>query len=140
MPKTEFRVLFTSSCARAVVAIAVILPLSACKDDIPQISASAKAGEAVFGDHCAMCHQVDSSAHSQTAPSLKGVIGRKAGAVGFNFSPAFRKADFVWTPETMSRFLAEPRAVVPDNQMAFYGLDGPEMRSDLVAFLVHHSN
>ncbi len=46
-----------------------------------------------------------------------------------------RNSGIIWTREKLDRYLAAPREVVPDNEMAFFGMADPAMRSDLVEYL-----
>jgi cytochrome c2 len=110
--------------------------LAACSDasNAPVPSESARRGEVVFAQNCAHCHIVQSGKWKD-APSLQNILGRKAGSTSFPYSAAFRQADFVWSRETLDRFLADPRRVVPGNQMAFFGMPDAGARSDLTAYL-----
>ncbi|HEY2750617.1 cytochrome c family protein [Phenylobacterium sp.] len=87
---------------------------------------------------CAACHEIDSDANT-LGPSLKGVVGRKAGAVeGYNYSPPMRRAELTWTRETLDAFLTDPQAVVAGTKMPFAGMASPADRADLVAYLEAH--
>ncbi len=91
-----------------------------------------EAGQAVFEDRCSMCHALDGPGQG---PSLKGVVGRKAAAVpDFAYSDALRASGLTWTPQTLSRFLADPRALVPGTAMMAQVPEAPD-RAALVAFL-----
>ncbi len=87
---------------------------------------------------CSACHAV--SAENDTGklgPSLAGIFGRQAGSLtGYsNYSAALRDADFIWNPETIAAFLADPSGFVPGNLMAFAGIEDVEKRSLLVRYL-----
>lgn len=97
-------------------------------------AADATLGEAVFKS-CAACHSLKPG-QNKVGPSLHGVIGRVAGsAERFNYSPAMRKADHVWTAETLDAYLADPKAFVPGNRMPFPGIRDEAKRADLIAYL-----
>jgi cytochrome c len=69
---------------------------------------------------CAACH---SEAAGAIGPTLRGVVGRKAGAVaGFNYSKAMRNADITWDEQTLARFIGDPQKVVPGTRMPFGGI------------------
>lgn len=74
---------------------------------------------------CAACHSLGTSATSDAGPDLKGVFGRRAGAVGgFAFSDAMRAAGrkgLVWDAATLERYLNDPEAVVPGGAMPYQG-------------------
>lgn len=83
---------------------------------------------------CAACHTLDEQ--SGLGPSLKGVIGRKAGsASGFNYSRAMKNAAITWDEQTLNAFIAEPQKIVPGNHMPFSGLPEANDRASVVAFL-----
>jgi cytochrome c len=68
-------------------------------------------------------------------PSLRGVVGRKAGSLaGFPYTDAMKGAGFVWTPETLDTYLQGPRALVPGTAM-IQTVPDPQERADVIAFL-----
>ena len=86
--------------------------------------------------HCAKCHQVGPGARSNFGPQLNGIIGRRAGAApDFAYSPAMKKAGFVWDEKRLAAFLRDPDAVVPGNKMRFWGLSNDRQIADLMAYL-----
>jgi cytochrome c len=95
----------------------------------------AQRGKAQF-EQCATCHSFD-PAQNGTGPHLKGLFGRKAASVGdFIYSPPLRRANFVWTPELLDKFLAEPQAPpFRGNRMPFAGMPDAQARADLIAYL-----
>ena len=94
---------------------AVTISLSAAAQD-------AQRGKALF-DQCVACHSFD-PARNEAGPHLKGLFGRKAASVGdFVYSPPLRRADFVWTPELVDKFLADPQQPpFRGNRMPFAGM------------------
>ncbi|MBS0613265.1 MAG: cytochrome c family protein [Proteobacteria bacterium] len=93
----------------------------------------ASAGKAVFAQ-CSVCHSVDGS--SSVGPSLKGIVGRKAGsATGFRYSRGMRNSNLVWDAATLDRYLADPQGAIPGNLMPFAGLADKRARADLIAYL-----
>jgi cytochrome c len=62
------------------------------------------------------------------------VSGRSAGAIeGFPYSDVLRKAHVVWDDQTLERWLADPDAFLPGNDMDFL-VTRPEERKDLIAY------
>lgn len=91
-----------------------------------------KAGEAVYS-RCLACHSLE---RNRTGPKHCGLFGRKAGsAPGYEYSPAMKKAKLVWNEKTLDRFLASPMKVVPGTTMTYAGVEDPEERADLIAYL-----
>lgn len=96
------------------------------------------AGEKVF-KKCAACHAVGEGAKDRVGPSLNGIIGRTAGTEeGFKYSPAMVKAGedgIAWDPDTLDTYLADPKADVPGNKMAFPGLKKEDDRKAVIAYI-----
>ena len=92
-------------------------------------------GARVFGQ-CAACHSVRPAEHL-TGPSLARVWGRKAGTEeGFRrYSEALKRFDVVWNDATLDKWLANPEAFVPGNNMTFPGLRDAKDREDIIAYL-----
>ena len=95
----------------------------------------APSGEQVFKQRCQMCHTVAPNVPGPLAPSLAGVVGRKAASTGFaNYSPALKAANITWTKANLDRFLAGPAKMVPGTRMAVMMTD-PAQRAALIAYL-----
>ncbi len=96
------------------------------------------AGEGLFRQ-CASCHQVGDGAKHRSGPHLNGVLGRVAGgADGFKYSNAFKAANaegLVWTEETLSAFLADPKGYLKGTRMSFRGLKSDEDVAAMTAYL-----
>ncbi len=94
-------------------------------------------GERLFL-RCASCHDISDSGVTRIGPSLKGVLGRKAGTLpGYSYSAALKSTDFVWDETMLDRWLTEPAALVPGTSMAFAGLPKADDRAALIAYLKH---
>ncbi|KAI6224969.1 Cytochrome c domain-containing protein [Aphelenchoides besseyi] len=58
-----------------------------------------------------------------TGSTLNGVIGRQSGQVlRFKYSAPILKKNVLWTQETLSVFLRDPKMYVPETKMMFDGL------------------
>ena len=91
-------------------------------------------GKTVFA-RCAICHSVEPG-KNKLGPSLADIMGQKAGEVpGFKFSPVMKASKVVWTPETMDKYLTNPRTFMPGNRMVFMGLPNPADRANVIAYL-----
>jgi cytochrome c len=89
-------------------------------------------GEQLYQQRCTACHSLDAN---RIGPMHRGVFGRKSGSVvGFNYSPAVRKLNVVWTETTLDKWLKSPTAMAPGTMM---GLSVPNAqdRADLIAYL-----
>jgi cytochrome c len=95
-------------------------------------------GERVF-QRCVACHSVVAGEDKLPGPSLRGVIGRRAGVLpGFRFSPALIDAGargLVWTRETLGVYLADPGRFVPGTEMGPPGLRRADDRRDVIDYL-----
>jgi cytochrome c len=103
-------------------------------------AAAAQQGEAVRGQrlfqNCVACHSLEPD-KNLTGPSLSGVIGRKAGTLASfsRYSDAIRSSGVIWDGKTLDAWLADPQHVIPGNQMTFAGIENPQQRADVIAFL-----
>lgn len=86
---------------------------------------------------CAACHAAGPGAPNRTGPTLHGVFEREAGtAPNFAYSDAFTNAGFHWDAAKLDEYLANPRAMLPGNRMAFVGIKDAEDRKNLIAYLL----
>ena len=89
-------------------------------------------GEKLYQSRCGGCHSIEAD---RVGPRHRGVVGRKAGGIaGYDYSKALKKAGFVWTPEKLDRWLADPQKLVPGQKMGFR-LGKPDERADVIAYL-----
>lgn len=92
-------------------------------------------GEAVFKTRCAECHEARDDG-SRIGPDLHGLWGRTSGTLeGYDYSPAMKAAGVVWDEVTLSDYLKNPRAYVPQTKMAFNGLKRPGELEDILVYL-----
>src|SRR5689334_16722628 len=110
-----------------VLALAVVAALA-----VPAAAADTEHGRQLFVA-CAACH---SERPDALGPSLKGVVGRKAGArEDFRYSNPMKRAGFTWDEASLREYLADPQAKVKGNRMPFSGLADPKDIDDVVAYL-----
>jgi cytochrome c len=94
-------------------------------------------GRNVFGI-CKGCHTVKpGEASLMKGPSLYGILGRRAGSLpGYaDYSEAMQRSGITWDAAKIQVYLANPKALVPGNKMAFIGLPDPGDRAAVVAYL-----
>ena len=83
---------------------------------------------------CKMCHDVASDRNG-VGPTLRGVVGRKAGSVaGYSYSRALKNSKLLWDTKTLDRYLAAPAKLVPGTKMVVT-LDKAEERSAIISYL-----
>jgi cytochrome c len=85
---------------------------------------------------CVACHTLKAEDGPRAGPTLAGLFGRRIATLpGYDFSPALKKLDIVWTPETVSKlFEIGPAAYTPGTKMPEQRV-GAEDRAALVKFL-----
>ena len=131
---------------RALVGLAAALAVSgpAFADDHSLAERLAAAdienGEKMF-KRCHACHTVEKDAGHGNGPNLWGVVGRPvASTEGYKYSDALRAAGGDWTVEHLDSFLTSPHEDVEGTRMPFRGLEQPQARADLIAFLNQNSS
>lgn len=121
----------------AVLKLAALLSMFGMHSALAQ-SANAENGADVF-KKCRACHLVGDTAKHAVGPALNKVLGRKAGgADGYAYSENMRElgqSGLVWSENELSRYLENPKAVVPRGKMAFPGIPDAQDRADVIAFL-----
>lgn len=101
---------------------------------LPALAQSAD-GQRLFQARCGTCHSLEAEAN-RLGPTLAGVVGRAAGAVeGARYSSALRASGLVWDAETLDRYLANPRQLVPGTTMTV-ALPNAAQREAIVAYLM----
>jgi cytochrome c len=86
---------------------------------------------------CVACHTLTPDEGNRAGPTLAGIFGRRIATLpGYNFSPALKRLDIVWTPETVARlFEIGPMAYTPGTKMPEQKIGSAEDRKALVDFL-----
>jgi len=86
---------------------------------------------------CVACHTLSPDEGNRAGPTLGGIFGRQIATLpGYNFSPALKKLDIIWTPETVAKlFEVGPAAYTPGTKMPEQTIGSREDREALVKFL-----
>lgn len=86
---------------------------------------------------CVACHTLSPKEGNKAGPTLAGIFGRRIATLpGYNFSPALKKLDIVWTPETVAKlFEVGPMTYTPGTKMPEQKITSAEDRKALVEFL-----
>jgi cytochrome c len=89
-------------------------------------------GKVVF-QTCAACH---SDRPDAIGPSLRGVYGRKSGALdNFHYSSAMMRANLTWDEANLRDYIKDPQAKVKGNRMPFGGIGDAKDIDDVIAYL-----
>lgn len=86
---------------------------------------------------CVACHTLTPDEGNKAGPTLWHVFGRRIATLpGYNFSPALKKLDIVWTPETLGKlFEVGPAHYTPGTKMPEQTIGSADDRRALVDFL-----
>ena len=88
---------------------------------------------------CASCHAIGPHAIPMLGPPLNGIVGRVWGSwPHYSYSAgivAGHNAGKVWDDTALNRWLAAPQQLVPGTTMIFSGLEDPQQRADIIAYL-----
>lgn len=72
-------------------------------------------GQALYELQCMKCHSVSTN---YVGPRHQNVVGRRAGSVpDFVYSAALKQAKVVWTEDMLDRWLSNPEALIPGQEM-----------------------
>lgn len=97
----------------------------------------AAAGKKLF-NRCKACHTANEGGPNRSGPNLWGIFGSNAARRdnGYrNYSKPMKESGIVWTEETLSAFIENPRKAIPRTRMTFAGMKNPKQRADLIAYL-----
>lgn len=102
-----------------------------------------EAGEKLFR-LCVGCHQIGAGAVHRIGPHLNGLFGREAASYDdFPYSKSLMRAaagGLEWHADTLDSFLENPLSIASGTRMSFPGLEDPQERRDLIAFLRVYSD
>ena len=120
-------VLGRSYAAIATLSLALVAGGASAQDD---------PGQLLFNNACRTCHTVQPG-DNRLGPTLHAVIGRKAGSLpDYPYSDALKGSGVTFDEATLDRFIENPDAVIPGNNMKPYtGMASPQDRAAIVAYL-----
>jgi cytochrome c len=126
---------------RLLAGSAILTLLSASFAPQKAQTEAAPSGQLLFNNACRTCHSTNKG-DNRLGPNLYKIVGRKAGSLpNYRYSSAMKDADFVWDEAKLDRFIENPDAVVPGNNMKPYGgLASVGDRAKITAFLRSLSN
>ena len=87
--------------------------------------------------HCVACHTLTPDEGNKAGPTLWHIFGRRIATLpGYNFSPALKQLDIVWSKETVAKlFEIGPAHYTPGTKMPEQTIGSAEDRQALVDFL-----
>ena len=89
-------------------------------------------GKQLYQAMCFKCHSIDDN---EMGPRHRGVFNRLAGSVqDYEYSKAVKNSGIVWTAENLNKWLTNPQALIPGQQMNF-SVPSEQNRADLIAYL-----
>jgi len=138
MPLPQYRIIhrdasLTDAEIQRFIAWSREAPLSTLGDPVQSLAAGdAVRGRLVFQKRCTGCH---AASPGHEGPALQGVFGRRSGSLeGFDYSVSLQKSGIVWDENSLDRWLTDPDAFFPGNNMEFH-VAKPQERRDVIAFL-----
>lgn len=121
--------------ALAGAAALATLAGSAAQSAGPAEQAALEIGRTLYEQRCANCHGQPGES-STLAPTLAGIIGRRAGSVpGFAYSRRFAGSEHVWTRDSLDAWLASVTVNTPDLAARHLGVADAFERQMLLAYL-----
>lgn len=112
-------------------------PAQAPAEPLPVLMAKAdpKKGETA-AKKCVACHDFTKGGPNKVGPNLYDIVGRAvASHAGFGYSAAMKAHGGDWTYEALDAFIHNPKKATPGTAMAFAGVNKPEERADILAYL-----
>jgi cytochrome c len=123
----------------------VVTTLAACASllrlTVGMPATPADEGRVAFNNSCRTCHSLKAG-DNRLGPSLHGIIGAKAGqSTGYAYSQSLRQSGVTWNEATLERWIENPEAVIPNNNMKPYsGLADAAVRKKIVDFLKNNND
>ncbi|KXF82076.1 c-type cytochrome [Enterovibrio coralii] len=85
---------------------------------------------------CKACHQVTPDGIAIVGPPLWGIAERNiASFPGFGYSDALKAQSGSWDEASLDAFLASPSTFAPGTNMVFPGVENPDARKAIIAWL-----
>lgn len=128
----------TAAPAPDAAALAAAPPVKLTLADLPEPynQANLENGKAEFAK-CKACHSLLETDGNLIGPNLHGVFVRPpASSPKFRYSEALKNSTIEkWTPGELDQWLADPKAYLPGSAMFFNGIEDPDARRDVIAYI-----
>lgn len=96
---------------------------------------NSKRGEQLYEDLCSQCHTLRPGSNKK-GPQLVGVyMAPSAQLKDYKYSGEMENTNWVWDPETLDPYIADPEAVLPDTRMLSDPIPNAQDRQDIIAYL-----
>jgi cytochrome c len=119
----------------ATVVSTTILAAEPASEAAGRLSGIEAVGQEIVAARCSNCHSL-TPAPTSFAPTLHGLLGRKAGDVeGFPYSEKLRALDLVWSSESLDVWLASQSLESPILRMRHLGIENASERQAVVAYI-----
>lgn len=100
--------------------------------DIPPV----ELGRQLATQRCSNCHALEPGSDKTFAAPLYDLFGRRSGTMpGYQFSPNMKALGAIWTPKSLSEWLAATTFDTPDIRMRHVGLPEPRTRAALITYI-----
>ncbi|MCC7198443.1 MAG: c-type cytochrome [Gammaproteobacteria bacterium] len=117
----------------AAVGLALLAGMASAGEPLPD--GNPDRGKRLFLQ-CVACHELKPGGILKVGPHLAGLFGRQAGSVpALVVSPALKASGIVWNADLLDQWLAKPTALIPGIIMVIPGIEKPQDRADLIAYM-----
>ncbi len=119
---------------------AMLVPVASAQETLTMAAlkeADYMKGKRSFQGRCSACHTLAADSGDIAGPNLWEVFSRTAGGKeSFDYSETLARADFVWSPDRLDAWLADPEGYLPGNIMGIPEAVPERDRANLISFML----